>query len=158
MRCHSLRTSGLTFFSSSPRNGVSCTCEASRSASTVRHSTLGNPAPLGWFAFVRSLLSFSQVCAAKLRSLAFFQALNTLLLSLILVQARGVTVPNAGSSLHRFNLYSKRRTDGWFCNKVVGLALGYGFVSSTIAGIFELYRGNTLSATAFTSYGGYWIS
>src|SRR5215831_10725759 len=51
---------------------------------------------------------------------------------------------------------------GWFpagaTNVVVGLALFYGGLGQVIAGIWELKSGNTFGATAFTSYGGFWLS
>ncbi|KAG9307213.1 hypothetical protein G9A89_017041 [Geosiphon pyriformis] len=40
----------------------------------------------------------------------------------------------------------------------LGLALFYGGAVQFIAGLFELYNGNTFNATVFGSYGGYWIS
>ncbi len=41
---------------------------------------------------------------------------------------------------------------------VFGLALAYGGVSQLVAGIWEFAKGNTFGATAFCSYGGFWIS
>lgn len=41
---------------------------------------------------------------------------------------------------------------------VVGLALFYGGIAQVIAGIFEFVKGNTFGATAFTSYGAFWLS
>ena len=52
------------------------------------------------------------------------------------VQARGVHVPNA----------------------VVGMALGVGGLVQLLAGMWEFACGNTFGATAFSSYGGFWIS
>lgn len=43
-------------------------------------------------------------------------------------------------------------------NVVLGLALGYGGLAQIIAGIEEWACGNTFGATAFTSYGSFWIS
>jgi len=63
-------------------------------------------------------------------------ASTTLLLSLINVGARGITVPNV----------------------VVGMAYGYGGLCQLLAGMWEFASGNTFGATAFTSYGGFWIS
>lgn len=74
----------------------------------------GNPAPLGLSAF----------------------ALTTFVLSLVNVQARGVTTPNL----------------------VVGLAYGYGGLVQLLAGMWEFATGNTFGATALSSYGGFWIS
>jgi len=40
---------------------------------------------------------------------------------------------------------------------VIGLAIFYGGLGQLIAGIQEFRAGNTFSATAFTSYGGFWL-
>jgi len=61
---------------------------------------------------------------------------TTFVLSLINAHARSVTVPNI----------------------VVGLAFGYGGLVQLIAGVEEWACGNTFGATAFSSYGGFWIS
>jgi len=74
----------------------------------------GNPAPLGLSAF----------------------ALTTFVLSLINMQARGVTEGNI----------------------VVSLAFGYGGLVQLLAGMWEMAVGNTFGATALSSYGGFWIS
>jgi len=63
-------------------------------------------------------------------------ATTTFLLSLFNVNARGITVPNV----------------------IVGMALAYGGGAQILAGIFEFLAGNTFGATAFTSYGAFWIS
>ncbi|GAA5959676.1 hypothetical protein JCM21900_002155 [Sporobolomyces salmonicolor] len=63
-------------------------------------------------------------------------ALTTFMLSLINVGARGVTVPNV----------------------VVGPALFYGGLGQLLAGMWEFACGNTFGATAFTSYGAFWMS
>ncbi|GAA5832267.1 hypothetical protein JCM3766R1_002358 [Sporobolomyces carnicolor] len=63
-------------------------------------------------------------------------ALTTFMLSLINLSARGVTVPNV----------------------VVGPAIFYGGVVQFLAGMWEFAEGNTFGATAFTSYGAFWIS
>lgn len=42
-------------------------------------------------------------------------------------------------------------------NVVVGLALGYGGLVQLLAGMWEFASGNTFAATAFSSYGGFWI-
>src|SRR5579863_10314809 len=51
---------------------------------------------------------------------------------------------------------------GWFpagaTNVVVGLALFYGGLGQILAGMWEFRSGNTFGATAFTSYGGFWLS
>ncbi|EJT99113.1 hypothetical protein DACRYDRAFT_32343, partial [Dacryopinax primogenitus] len=63
-------------------------------------------------------------------------ASTTLMLSLINVGARGLTVPQA----------------------VIGMAYGYGGLCQLLAGMWEFASGNTFGATAFSSYGGFWIS
>jgi uncharacterized protein len=41
---------------------------------------------------------------------------------------------------------------------VFGLALGYGGLAQFAAGMWEFTKGNTFGATAFTSYGAFWLS
>jgi len=41
---------------------------------------------------------------------------------------------------------------------VLAIALPYGGISQALAGMWEFRRGNTFAATAFTSYGAFWIS
>ncbi len=41
---------------------------------------------------------------------------------------------------------------------VLGLALAYGGGAQLLAGMWEFLRGNTFGATAFSSYGAFWIS
>ena len=41
---------------------------------------------------------------------------------------------------------------------VVGLALAYGGGAQLLAGMWEFRKGNTFGATAFTSYGAFWLS
>jgi succinate-acetate transporter protein len=41
---------------------------------------------------------------------------------------------------------------------VFGLALAYGGVGQLIAGLWEFAKGNTFGATAFISYGGFWLA
>eukprot|EP01026_Neomeris_dumetosa_P025264 TRINITY_DN207_c2_g1_i2.p3 TRINITY_DN207_c2_g1~~TRINITY_DN207_c2_g1_i2.p3 ORF type:complete len:267 (-),score=22.46 TRINITY_DN207_c2_g1_i2:1404-2111(-) len=48
-------------------------------------------------------------------------------------------------------------TDPAFVNMVFGYGLFYGGLAQLIAGFFELYKGNTFAATAFTSYGSFWL-
>lgn len=49
---------------------------------------------------------------------------------------------------------------GFFPNSSVIIAMGitYGGISQIIAGIMDFKRGNTFGATAFTSYGFFWLS
>ena len=41
---------------------------------------------------------------------------------------------------------------------VFGLAFAYGGLAQLLAGMWEFRTGNTFGATAFTSYGAFWIS
>jgi succinate-acetate transporter protein len=41
---------------------------------------------------------------------------------------------------------------------VFGLALAYGGIGQFAAGMWEFAKGNTFGATAFTSYGAFWVS
>ena len=41
---------------------------------------------------------------------------------------------------------------------VIGLAVGYGGIAQFAAGMWEFRTGNTFGATAFTSFGAFWIS
>jgi uncharacterized protein len=41
---------------------------------------------------------------------------------------------------------------------VLGLALAYGGIAQILAGMWEFKTGNTFGATAFTSFGAFWIS
>ena len=43
-------------------------------------------------------------------------------------------------------------------NVVVGLAIFYGGIAQILAGMWEFRAGNTFGATAFTSYGAFWLS
>lgn len=43
-------------------------------------------------------------------------------------------------------------------NVFIGLALVYGGIVQVLAGMWEFRRGNVLSATAFSSYGGFWVA
>jgi len=63
-------------------------------------------------------------------------ASTTFILSMYNVHARGVQAPNA----------------------VVGMALGVGGLAQLLAGMWEFACGNTFGATAFSSYGGFWLS
>ncbi|RCI08070.1 hypothetical protein L249_7827 [Ophiocordyceps polyrhachis-furcata BCC 54312] len=63
-------------------------------------------------------------------------ALTTFVLSAINMHARGVSQPNI----------------------VVSIAFAYGGLVQLLAGMWEVACGNTFGATAFSSYGGFWIS
>jgi succinate-acetate transporter protein len=41
---------------------------------------------------------------------------------------------------------------------VFGVALAYGGIAQITAGMWEFTKGNTFGATAFTSYGAFWLS
>jgi uncharacterized protein len=41
---------------------------------------------------------------------------------------------------------------------VLGLAVAYGGIAQLLAGMWEFRKGNTFGATAFSSYGAFWIS
>lgn len=41
---------------------------------------------------------------------------------------------------------------------IIGLALAYGGIAQFAAGMWEFTKGNTFGATAFSSYGAFWIS
>ena len=43
-------------------------------------------------------------------------------------------------------------------NVITGLAFFYGGIAQILAGMWELAIGNTFAATAFTSYGAFWLS
>ncbi|KAI9431422.1 FUN34 transmembrane protein [Lactarius indigo] len=66
----------------------------------------------------------------------FSFASTTLILSLYNVHARGIDTPNV----------------------VVGMALFCGGLAQLLAGMWEFATGNTFGATAFTSYGAFWLS
>jgi len=66
----------------------------------------------------------------------FSFASTTLILSLFNVGARGITAPNL----------------------VVGMAVGVGGLVQLLAGMWEFAAGNTFGATAFSSFGGFWLS
>jgi len=66
----------------------------------------------------------------------FSFASTTLILSLYNVGADGIDVPNV----------------------VVGMALFCGGLAQLLAGMWEFATGNTFGATAFSSYGAFWLS
>ncbi|MDX6298514.1 MAG: uncharacterized protein QOI51_2371, partial [Nocardioidaceae bacterium] len=41
---------------------------------------------------------------------------------------------------------------------VLGLALAYGGIGQFVAGLWEFAKGNTFGATAFCSFGAFWVS
>jgi succinate-acetate transporter protein len=66
----------------------------------------------------------------------FSFASTTLILSLYNIGARGITAPNV----------------------VVGMAIFTGGLAQLLAGMWEFPCGNMFGATAFTSYGAFWMS
>jgi len=66
----------------------------------------------------------------------FSFASTTLILSLYNIQTRGITHPNV----------------------VVGMAIFCGGLCQLLAGMWEFPRGNAFGATAFSSYGAFWMS
>lgn len=66
----------------------------------------------------------------------FSFASTTLILSFYNTGVRGVVVPNV----------------------VVGMAMAVGGLAQLLAGMWEFATGNTFGATAFSSYGGFWLS
>jgi len=70
-------------------------------------------------------------------SLGLFSfASTTFILSLYNLQTRGIQTPNV----------------------VVGMAVFCGGLAQLLAGMWEFPRGNVFGATAFTSYGAFWMS
>ena len=49
---------------------------------------------------------------------------------------------------------------GFYCfnTMILGMGVAYGGIAQVIAGIQEWKKGNTFGATAFTSYGFFWLS
>ena len=48
--------------------------------------------------------------------------------------------------------------DAGTTNIIVGLAVFYGGIAQLLAGMWEFRTGNTFGATAFTSYGAFWLA
>lgn len=76
-----------------------------------------------------------EVCYSFLQDQSGKLILSTLC-SMYNVSARGIKTPNV----------------------VLGMALGYGGLVQLLAGMWEFAAGNTFGATAFSSYGGFWLS
>lgn len=53
---------------------------------------------------------------------------------------------------------AKVLTGGGDALAVIGLAVFYGGLAQLLAGMWEFANGNTFGATAFTSYGAFWLS
>jgi succinate-acetate transporter protein len=56
------------------------------------------------------------------------------------------------------SMFNSGLVDGAGEPVVFGLALAYGGIAQLLAGMWEFRTGNTFGATAFTSYGAFWIS
>ncbi|GAA5859865.1 hypothetical protein JCM1840_001771 [Sporobolomyces johnsonii] len=127
--------------------------DRSQPAFPVYHRRFGNPAPLGLCGFALTTFVLSLINAARRserggrwhvdrEAAAQVQISTSSMLTFFsysltpAVHARGVTVPNV----------------------VVGPALFYGGLAQLLAGMWEFATGNTFGATAFSSYGGFWLS
>jgi succinate-acetate transporter protein len=56
------------------------------------------------------------------------------------------------------SLFNAGILSGTHVGIVIGLAVAYGGIAQFAAGMWEFRTGNTFGATAFTSYGAFWIS
>ncbi len=56
------------------------------------------------------------------------------------------------------SMFNANILDGTAEGVVLGLALAYGGIGQFAAGIWEFAKGNTFGATAFCSYGAFWVS
>lgn len=70
----------------------------------------------------------------------------------------GLTFASFAGTTFVLSWYNVRIRDITVPNVILGVALGYGGLAQIIAGIEEWACGNTFGATAFTSYGSFWIS
>ena len=66
----------------------------------------------------------------------------------------------AGFALTTFvlSMFNAKLVDTKGLPIVFGLALAYGGVAQLLAGMWEFRKGNTFGATAFSSYGAFWLS
>jgi uncharacterized protein len=66
----------------------------------------------------------------------------------------------AGFALTTFvlSMFNARLVDNKGLPIVFGLALAYGGAAQLLAGMWEFRKGNTFGATAFSSYGAFWLS
>ncbi|QRV76941.1 glyoxylate pathway regulator [Ceratobasidium sp. AG-Ba] len=62
------------------------------------------------------------------------------------------------STLLMYSLYNLRTRHIDVPNVVVGMAMGIGGLTQLLAGMWEFAEGNSLGATGFSCYGGFWIS
>ena len=56
------------------------------------------------------------------------------------------------------NLHNAGLIDGSGLGLIFSMGLFYGGLAQILAGMWEMKKGNTLGATAFTSYGLFWMS
>jgi succinate-acetate transporter protein len=56
------------------------------------------------------------------------------------------------------NLYNAQIINGSAMSMILSMGIFYGGLAQIIAGIWELKLGNTFGATAFTSYGLFWLT
>ncbi len=56
------------------------------------------------------------------------------------------------------SMFNSGLVDGGGEPVVFGLALAYGGIAQLLAGMWEFRTGNTFGATAFTSFGAFWLS
>jgi len=62
------------------------------------------------------------------------------------------------STTFMLSLYNLQTREILIPNLIVGMALGFGGLAQLLAGQWEFVTGNTFGATAFSSYGAFWIS
>lgn len=62
------------------------------------------------------------------------------------------------STLLMYSLYLLRTRHIDAPNVVVGMAMGIGGLTQLLAGMWEFAEGNSLGATGFSCYGGFWLS
>jgi succinate-acetate transporter protein len=114
-----------------------------KGSAAYRNNNVHHHATDGSAASALPLQTFVHNTAPQLRILGnpgplglYSFASTTFILSMFNVGARDVAVPNV----------------------VVGMALGVGGLAQLLAGMWEFACGNTFGATAFSSYGGFWLS
>jgi len=62
------------------------------------------------------------------------------------------------STLFLLSLVNVRARGVFQTNIIIGMGLAFGGLCQLLAGMWEFAAGNTLGATVFTSYGGFWLS
>jgi succinate-acetate transporter protein len=63
-----------------------------------------------------------------------------------------------GATTFVLSMYNVRARGVTHNNVILGMALFYGGLCQLLAGMWEFAAGNTFGATAFSSYGGFWMS